>query len=80
MPTRFITFASPKLALAAALFSAAAVQAQSPRGTSEATSIYDPKNSLFTAYGVLFEQWRIQPIHHFKDADPLGFPFELYPV
>jgi len=28
-------------------------------GTSEATSIYDPKNSLFDAYGVLFEQWRI---------------------
>ena len=27
--------------------------------TSEATSIYDPKNSLFTAYRVLFEQWRI---------------------
>ena len=28
-------------------------------GTSEATSIYDPKNSLFAAYGILFEQWRI---------------------
>jgi len=28
-------------------------------GTSEATSIYDPKNSLFEAYRVLFEQWRI---------------------
>ncbi len=28
-------------------------------GTSEATSIYDPKNSLFDAYRVLFEQWRI---------------------
>ena len=27
--------------------------------TSEATSIYDPKNSLFTAYRVLFSQWRI---------------------
>jgi hypothetical protein len=27
--------------------------------TSEATSIYDPKNSLFDAYRVLFEQWRI---------------------
>ena len=27
--------------------------------TSEATNIYDPKNSLFTAYKVLFEQWRI---------------------
>ncbi|HET9530021.1 MAG TPA: carboxylate--amine ligase, partial [Blastocatellia bacterium] len=27
--------------------------------TSEATSIYDPKNSLFAAYRVLFEQWRI---------------------
>ncbi|MEO6392885.1 MAG: hypothetical protein ABIP75_13640, partial [Pyrinomonadaceae bacterium] len=27
--------------------------------TSEATNIYDPKNSLFTAYRVLFEQWRI---------------------
>ena len=27
--------------------------------TSEATSIYDPKNSVFTAYKTLFEQWRI---------------------
>jgi hypothetical protein len=27
--------------------------------TSEATSIYDPKNSLFAAYRVLFDQWRI---------------------
>lgn len=27
--------------------------------TSEATSIYDPKNSLFDAYRVLFNQWRI---------------------
>jgi membrane protein DedA with SNARE-associated domain/pimeloyl-ACP methyl ester carboxylesterase len=27
--------------------------------TSEATSIYDPKNSLFTAYRILFDQWRI---------------------
>lgn len=27
--------------------------------TSEATSIYDPKNSVFAAYRVLFEQWRI---------------------
>ena len=27
--------------------------------TSEATSIYDAKNSLFTAYRVLFEQWKI---------------------
>jgi hypothetical protein len=27
--------------------------------TSEATHIYDPKNGLFTAYKVLFEQWRI---------------------
>lgn len=27
--------------------------------TSEATSIYDPKNSLFAAYRVLFAQWRI---------------------
>ena len=27
--------------------------------TSEATSIYDPKNSVFTAYRILFEQWRI---------------------
>ncbi|HRC85422.1 MAG TPA: alpha/beta fold hydrolase, partial [Thermoanaerobaculia bacterium] len=27
--------------------------------TSEATSIYDPKNNLFTAYRVLFEQWRL---------------------
>ena len=27
--------------------------------TSEATSIYDPKNSLLTAYRVLFNQWRI---------------------
>jgi hypothetical protein len=27
--------------------------------TSEATSIYDPKNSIFTAYRVLFAQWRI---------------------
>ena len=27
--------------------------------TSEATSIYDPKNSLFAAYRILFEQWRI---------------------
>jgi pimeloyl-ACP methyl ester carboxylesterase/membrane protein DedA with SNARE-associated domain len=27
--------------------------------TSEATHIYDPKNSLLTAYAVLFNQWRI---------------------
>ncbi|MEM7278480.1 MAG: carboxylate--amine ligase, partial [Pseudomonadota bacterium] len=27
--------------------------------TSEATSIYDPKNSAFTAWGILFRQWRI---------------------
>lgn len=27
--------------------------------TSEATSIYDPKNSLFDAYRVLFKQWRV---------------------
>jgi len=27
--------------------------------TSEATNIYDPKNSLWSAYGTLFEQWRI---------------------
>ncbi len=27
--------------------------------TSEATSIYDPKNSLFDAYRILFRQWRI---------------------
>lgn len=27
--------------------------------TSEATSIYDPKNGLFTAYKVLFDQWTI---------------------
>ena len=27
--------------------------------TSEATSIYDPKNCLLTAYRVLFNQWRI---------------------
>lgn len=27
--------------------------------TSEATSIYDPRNSLFQAYKTLFEQWRI---------------------
>ncbi len=27
--------------------------------TSEATNIYDPKNSLFIAYKILFEQWRI---------------------
>jgi pimeloyl-ACP methyl ester carboxylesterase/membrane protein DedA with SNARE-associated domain len=27
--------------------------------TSEATNIYDPKNSLRRAYGTLFEQWRI---------------------
>ncbi len=27
--------------------------------TSEATHIYDPKLSLFDAYGVLFRQWRI---------------------
>lgn len=27
--------------------------------TSEATSIYDPRNSLLSAYRVLFEQWRI---------------------
>lgn len=27
--------------------------------TSEATSIYDPKNSVFEAYRVLFAQWRI---------------------
>ena len=28
-------------------------------GTSEATSIYDPSNSLATAYGVLFRQWEL---------------------
>ena len=27
--------------------------------TSEATHIYDPRNSLFTAYKILFEQWRV---------------------
>ncbi len=27
--------------------------------TSEATSIYDPKNSLFDAYRILFRQWRL---------------------
>jgi pimeloyl-ACP methyl ester carboxylesterase/membrane protein DedA with SNARE-associated domain len=27
--------------------------------TSEATSIYDPKNSLFNAYRILFKQWKI---------------------
>lgn len=27
--------------------------------TSEATNIYDPKNNLFAAYKILFEQWRI---------------------
>lgn len=27
--------------------------------TSEATNIYDPKNSLFAAYRILFKQWRI---------------------
>jgi membrane protein DedA with SNARE-associated domain len=27
--------------------------------TSEATSIYDPRNGLLTAYRILFEQWRI---------------------
>lgn len=27
--------------------------------TSEATSIYDPKNTLFAAYRVLFNQWRL---------------------
>ncbi|HXG66161.1 MAG TPA: hypothetical protein VNO70_13755, partial [Blastocatellia bacterium] len=27
--------------------------------TSEATNIYDPKNSLWAAYKILFEQWRI---------------------
>jgi pimeloyl-ACP methyl ester carboxylesterase/membrane protein DedA with SNARE-associated domain len=27
--------------------------------TSEATSIYDPKNSVFAAYNILFKQWRI---------------------
>jgi membrane protein DedA with SNARE-associated domain len=27
--------------------------------TSEATNIYDPKNSVFAAYKVLFQQWRI---------------------
>ena len=27
--------------------------------TSEATNIYDPKNSLLAAYKILFEQWRI---------------------
>ena len=27
--------------------------------TSEATHIYDPKLSLFDAYGVLFQQWRV---------------------
>ena len=29
------------------------------RVTSEVTSIYDPKNSVFAAYRVLFAQWRI---------------------
>ena len=27
--------------------------------TSEATNIYDPRNSLFAAYGILFAQWRL---------------------
>ena len=27
--------------------------------TSEATSIYDPQNSLFAAYGMLMKQWSI---------------------
>jgi hypothetical protein len=27
--------------------------------TAEATHIYDPKNSLATAYNVLFQQWRL---------------------
>ena len=27
--------------------------------TSEATSIYDPRNSLFSAYRTLFRQWRL---------------------
>jgi hypothetical protein len=27
--------------------------------TSEATSIYDPRNSLFSAYRTLFQQWRL---------------------
>jgi hypothetical protein len=27
--------------------------------TSEATSIYDARNSLFSAYGTLFRQWRL---------------------
>jgi len=27
--------------------------------TSEVTSIYDPKNGLFTAYKILFDQWAI---------------------
>ncbi|NJL28217.1 MAG: hypothetical protein HC897_10150 [Thermoanaerobaculia bacterium] len=27
--------------------------------TSEATNIYDPKNSLLAAYRILFRQWRL---------------------
>ena len=27
--------------------------------TSESTNIYDPKNSVFTAYKILFQQWHL---------------------
>lgn len=46
--------------------------------TSEATSIYDPKNGLFTAYRTLFEQWRLAydigtaNIRNGHRATPLG--------
>jgi len=49
-------------------------------GTSEATSIYDPRNTLLDAYRVLFEQWRI--LFRIADANarrgaPRSSVFEL---
>lgn len=46
--------------------------------TSEATSIYDPRNGLLTAYRILFEQWRLAfdigtaNIRNGHRATPLG--------
>ena len=45
--------------------------------TSEATHIYDPKNSLFEAYRVLFHQWQIAfeigAANRARGHEPLGF-------
>ncbi|NNG01050.1 MAG: alpha/beta fold hydrolase [Desulfobacteraceae bacterium] len=45
--------------------------------TAEATHIYDPKNSIFAAYQMLFKQWRIAfdigAINALNGAKPLSF-------